>query len=103
MRNVRRGQELQAMTTGVKYLTVGHRPRWPIGKVVNHHHGADGATFSHSLRAPHSSDSKWLNPIQRSFAGSKTDATASNVVENIFFKPVCIRNGSSSLMRNWLN
>ncbi len=38
---------------------------------------ADGATASHSLSAPHSSDSKWLKPIQRKRDGSRTLAIAS--------------------------
>jgi hypothetical protein len=31
------------------------------------------------------------------------DETPSRVTGNIFLKLVCIRKGSSSLMRNWLN
>src|SRR4029450_12742647 len=41
--NVGRGQELQAVATGVKYLTVGQRSRRTIGKVVHHPHRADDA------------------------------------------------------------
>jgi hypothetical protein len=63
---------------------------------------ACGATFSQSFSAPHSSGSKWLKPIQRSFFGSMTEVTASRVAGKSFLNEVCMRNGSSSLSRNWL-
>ncbi len=49
---------------------------------------AFGAAFSHSLSAPHSSTSKWLQPIQRSAAGSMRVATASRTAGNIPRMPV---------------
>src|SRR5581483_7259204 len=64
---------------------------------------APGATASQRFSAPHSSGSKWLKPIHRSDAGSITRATASSVWSNVWRKPVCMRNGSSSRMTNWLN
>ena len=49
---------------------------------------ARGAIGRNSLRAPHSSDSKWLNAIHRSVAGSIAFATASRTIGNIAFIPV---------------
>ena len=59
---------------------------------------ACGAAASHSLSAPHSSTSKWLQLIQRSCAGSISFATASRTSGNIPRMPVWNSSGSSSLI-----
>jgi hypothetical protein len=64
---------------------------------------ACGATASHSFSAPHSSTSKWLQPIHRMAAGSITRATASRTAGNMPRMPVWNSSGSASLIRKWLN
>jgi hypothetical protein len=59
-----------------------------IAPVSPHTGVALGATASHSLSAPHSSTSKWLQLIQRSAAGSISVATAARTSGNIPRMPV---------------
>ena len=56
--------------------------------------------FSHFESDECGALNEWLNPIHRTFAGSRTEETPSSVIGNIFFSAVCIRKGSSSSTRN---
>ena len=64
---------------------------------------AFGAAWSHSARAPHSSDSVWLKLIQRIRDGSMTRATPPITSGNMSLSPVWKSNGSSSSTTKWLN
>ena len=63
---------------------------------------AFGAAARNRFMAPHSSDSRWPNVIQRSRSMGITVATASDTSGNIARGPVWKISGSSASTRNWL-
>jgi hypothetical protein len=62
-----------------------------------------GATASHSLSDPHSSDSKWLKLMWRNSERLMSFETASRISAYIPRSPVWNSSGSSSFTRKWLN
>ena len=111
MRHMRRRQKAQAVSADREGLAVVQRSRRTGSEIVDRDVRADVAAQrlgARSDREPIVQRSAlvrlvWLKPIQRRRDGSINDATASRVIGNIFRIPVCIRKGSSSRIRNWLN
>ena len=81
----------------MKSFTITRAPTWL--QITS----ALGAAASHSLREPHSSDSKWLKLMWRNSGTLMSFETASRISACIPRSPVWKSNGSSSFTRKWLN